>query len=201
MFDLGERRYLKYRPRAIFITHLHPDHAFFVRGGQEEEIGSEAEIFVPEANNKKIKVCPAQVEINHCLISAIPVIHSLKVKSLAYLIEAGRKRVLYTGDMVWIEKKYHSKMNNLDLVITDGSFIRQGGMIRRDQKTGKIYGHAGIPNLIRLFSQFTSKIIFVHFGSWFYRLGAAEGRKRIHDLSQEHKVFAITGYDGMEIEL
>jgi ribonuclease BN (tRNA processing enzyme) len=28
MFDLGEREFVKLNPQAIFITHLHPDHAF-----------------------------------------------------------------------------------------------------------------------------------------------------------------------------
>ena len=31
LFDLGEREFLENKPRLVFITHLHPDHAFFVR--------------------------------------------------------------------------------------------------------------------------------------------------------------------------
>ena len=31
MFDLGEQEFLAYKPSYIFITHLHPDHAYFVR--------------------------------------------------------------------------------------------------------------------------------------------------------------------------
>jgi glyoxylase-like metal-dependent hydrolase (beta-lactamase superfamily II) len=33
LFDLGEKEYLKLNPEHIFITHLHPDHAFFARKG------------------------------------------------------------------------------------------------------------------------------------------------------------------------
>ena len=29
LFDLGEKRFLKEDPKYIFITHFHPDHAFF----------------------------------------------------------------------------------------------------------------------------------------------------------------------------
>jgi len=30
LLDLGEAAYLDYRPRYVFITHLHPDHAAFM---------------------------------------------------------------------------------------------------------------------------------------------------------------------------
>jgi glyoxylase-like metal-dependent hydrolase (beta-lactamase superfamily II) len=30
LLDLGDATYLKYRPRYIFITHLHSDHAVFL---------------------------------------------------------------------------------------------------------------------------------------------------------------------------
>ena len=35
LFDIGEEKYLEYHPEYIFITHLHPDHAYFVRHSQE----------------------------------------------------------------------------------------------------------------------------------------------------------------------
>lgn len=44
LLDLGEAAYLRYRPRHIFITHLHPDHAAFPRTGA----GTDAEIYLPE---------------------------------------------------------------------------------------------------------------------------------------------------------
>jgi glyoxylase-like metal-dependent hydrolase (beta-lactamase superfamily II) len=31
LLDCGEPEFLDYKPQAILITHLHPDHAFFVR--------------------------------------------------------------------------------------------------------------------------------------------------------------------------
>jgi hypothetical protein len=98
--------------------------------------------------------------------------------------------------MVWINKDYHPQLEGLDLVVTDGSFLRKGGMIRRDEE-GHIYGHQGIPNLIKLFEQFTDHIIFTHFGSWFYKDMAA-ARKKIRSLSKK-KVEAA--YDGWEIDI
>ncbi len=37
LLDLGEPAYLRYRPRRIFITHLHPDHAAFLQTAVETD--------------------------------------------------------------------------------------------------------------------------------------------------------------------
>ena len=179
MFDFGEKKFLKNRPVAIFITHLHPDHAFFTRKhtasyplhGALKEI----KIFAPEKhpNCPQLEIAKRVEEINGYRITSIPMVHSKHVKSNAYLIEKGGKRLLYTGDMIWIKKSYRRLLKNIDLVITDGSFLKNGGMVRRDKKTGQIFGHNGMPNLTKFFKKFTNRIVFVHFGSWFYKNKAA----------------------------
>lgn len=48
LLDCGEKEFLQYQPRWILLTHLHPDHAYFVRKGKEEKLKSRAKIFAPE---------------------------------------------------------------------------------------------------------------------------------------------------------
>lgn len=98
----------------------------------------------------------------------IPTHHSHRVASQAYLIEKEHRRILYTGDIIWINKKYHSKLKHLDLVITEASFIHKGGFVKKHPESGKLFGHSGIPDLLKLFSQFTQWIVLVHFGNWFF---------------------------------
>ena len=199
LFDLGEKEFLKENPDYIFITHLHPDHAFFVL--KDQKINTDIPIYAPENSKKvKIKILFKKKKLDSYCITPIPTTHSLKVKSQAYMIEKNKKRILYTGDMIWIEKKYHYLLKNLDLVITEGSFFRKGGMIRKDKKTGKIYGHNGIPNLINLFKKFTNKIVLIHFGNWFYK-NINKSRKKIKRLAKENSVEIIVGYDGLEINV
>jgi len=102
--------------------------------------------------------------------------------------------------MVWINKIYHKLLKNLDLVITEASFYRKGGLVRRGGKTGEIYGHTGVPNLINLFKKFTSHIIFLHFGSWFYK-DIKKAQKRFARLAKENGIKITVGYEGLEIKI
>jgi len=192
LLDIGEERFLRYTPEYIFITHFHPDHAFFVR---EPEKRTKIKVSIYSPENLKPE---RPVKIDSYKITPIPTIHSIKVKSFGYLVEKENKRILYTGDVVWIEKRYHHYFKDLDLVITEGSFYRKGGMVRRDKKTGKIYGHTGIPNLINLFKRFTSHIALLHFGNWFYK-DIKEARRKLNKLAKENKIKITVAYDGLEL--
>ena len=199
LFDLGEKEYLEEKPRSIFFTHLHPDHAYFVR--IPETFTYDGNLYAPEESDlaEQIKVLHEPVSIGKYTITPVPVIHSLKVKSQGYIIDDGEKKVLYTGDTAWIEKKHHHLFEGLNLVITDGSFMRKGGMIRRHKESGKIYGHTGIPNLAGMFEDYTPRIIFTHFGKWFMD-NVPKAKEKFSKLSRGNlKIEAA--YDGMEIIL
>jgi ribonuclease BN (tRNA processing enzyme) len=197
LFDLGEKEFLKYNPEYIFITHLHPDHAFFVT----EPFESNILLYAPEKyKNLKIEILVDRTEFEGFSITPVPTHHSKRVRSTAYLLEKEGKKVLYTGDLIWINKEYHSLIGSCDLVITDGSFLRKGGRITRDKETGQIYGHGGIPDLINLLKSFTESILFVHFGSWFYD-NVKESRLKLKQLAYKEDVNILVGFDGLKIEL
>lgn len=199
MMDFGEKEFLKDRPKYIFITHLHPDHAYFTRNSGEE-LKTKVPIYAPEKYKKtKIIVPPIlkPTKVGFYKITPVPTHHSLKVKSTAYIIEKRKEKILYTGDMIWINKEYHFLLEKLDVVITEGSFIKRGGMVRR--KNNKIFGHNGIPDLVHLFSKFTKKIILVHFGSWFYK-DTEKAKRRLEEIAKEKNIEIIPAYDGMIFE-
>ena len=200
LFDLGEREFLDVNPRGVFITHLHPDHAFFVR--RPAPLGISVYVYAPETRPgiPELQAFPGEMSFRGYSIRAIPTHHSLKVRSTAYLIEKGGQRLLYTGDMFWINKEFHPLLERLDLVVTEASFIREGGMIRRDRATGVAYGHAGVPNLMEIFRKFTTHILFMHFGAWFYE-DARKSKRLLAALGKQHGVKARAGYDGFEQDL
>ncbi|MBD3193835.1 MAG: hypothetical protein GF317_02190 [Candidatus Lokiarchaeota archaeon] len=201
LFDIGEEEFIKYNPNYVFITHLHPDHAFFVRNSFDKKINFSIPLFAPESFDGIVqKLNKDRIKLGSYIIRLIPTHHSKKVKSTAYLISNNKHRILYTGDLIWINKEYHNLLKNSDLVITEASFISEQGRIQKDKKTGQIYGHAGVPSLIKLFKKFTNNILFFHFGEWFYE-NVPESRKKLQKLGKEHDVNIITSYDGFEINL
>jgi len=196
LFDLGERSYLERRPRAVFLTHLHADHAFFT----EEEHGPlPVPTFGPQRwdEHPEIQVIRSSREVDGLTVTAVPTVHSVSYRSNAYLVEDGRSRIMYTGDLISIQRRYRDRLPEMDLVITDGSFMREGGLVRRDE-SGRPHGHTGIPNLVRFFSPLAPRIVFTHFGSWFFH-DVEASVKSIEALGGATSVEAA--HDGMTIEL
>lgn len=199
LIDLGEKEYLDHNPDFIVFTHFHPDHAFFVR--RKNELERKINAFGPEQPEEldSVNVRTGDFQIDDYQFRSIPTIHSLKVKSQAYIVEKYGKRLLYTGDMAWMEKKHWDELGELDLVITEGSFVKKGGMIRRDKESGQIFGHTGVPDLIRVFSKYTRHIVLMHFGTWFMK-DVKAARRKIKELSPEG-VKVEAARDGQEFEI
>lgn len=197
LVDVGEEKYMDYRPEAVVFTHFHPDHAFFVP--DKQNFSPKIPLFGPEAHEliPQLKVITGPFEIDGYKFTPVPVIHALRLKSLGYIIQKGQKKVLMTGDVAWIEKANLAEIPDLDLVITEATFIQKGGRINR--KKDRIFGHTGIPDLIRLLSPLTPKIAFCHYGEWFFENKPEESKKRIK--SMEADVELIPAYDGMQIEI
>jgi len=198
MVDLGEREFLDYGPKAVLITHLHPDHAYFVRAGEGRPPAG-IPIFSPERyEDSGVRLLDDTRTIAGFDVRPIPTHHSLKVLSQAYLISRGSAKILYTGDIVWINKEYHPLFEGLDAVITEASYLRKGGLVKRDKITGRIYGHNGLPDIIRLFRDHCRRIILVHFGAWFYK-DARRARAEIRKLGRANGISVEAGYDNEEI--
>jgi glyoxylase-like metal-dependent hydrolase (beta-lactamase superfamily II) len=198
MVDLGEREFLDYGPKAVLITHLHPDHAYFVRAG--ERLPPEGiPIFSPERyKDSGVGLLDGVRTIAGFDVRPIPTHHSLKVLSQAYLISRGAAKILYTGDIVWIDKAYHPLFEGLDAVMTEASYLRKGGLVKRDKITGRIYGHNGLPDIIRLFGDYCRRIILIHFGAWFYK-DVRRARAEIRKLGRANGISVEAGYDNEEI--
>ena len=197
LVDVGEAEYMKFYPEAVVFTHFHPDHAFFIL--TEEKFAPEIPLFGPEPQElvPNLKLVTKKFSIGEYTCTPVPVIHALHLKSLGYIIEKGEKRVFITGDVAWIEKANLQEIPIVDLVITEASFLQKGGMIHR--KDDRIFGHTGIPDLIRLLSPHTSKIAFVHFGSWFFK-DIKESRKKLKSFETED-LEIVPAHDGMEMEI
>lgn len=196
LLDLGETSYLRLRPRQIFVSHLHPDHAAF----PPNLATYPGAVYVPERTValRGARVMSRPVRSGAVRIIPVPTQHSHLVRSLGFVVEHGRRRLFYSSDLFSISPRYYARLGHLDVVITDGSFMRRGGLVRVDPRSGRRFGHAGIPDLVDMFSRFTRRIVFTHFGSWFYD-NVPRARRQIASLGDG--VGVIAAHDGMVITL
>ena len=203
LIDCGEKSFLNYHPLWIILTHLHPDHAYFVRRGKEESPPADLVIYAPEKPSNpqnSLNILDAPIQLGPYSITPLPTYHSLNVKSQAYLIKTEKTSLLYTGDLVWIDKKYLTCLDKVDLIITEATYLKKGGMVKKDPQSGKLYGHNGIPNLISLLKPFAKQFLFTHFGTWFYEDSRA-ARQKLLDFGKENDLKILIGYDGLQINL
>ena len=196
LIDIGEKKYLGKNPKLIVFTHFHPDHAYFMFN--KEEFTPDIPLFGPEENEfiPGLQVIDDAFSLYGYDFTPVPVIHALSLKSFGYLIEKDEKKLFITGDVAWIEKANFESFPQVDLVITEASFINKGGRINR--KGDRIFGHTGVPNLIQLLKPVTKKIAFTHYGSWYFE-DIKAGKKQIKQLSDDMEL--ICCHDGMQIEI
>lgn len=193
LLDLGEPEFLEHGARWAFVTHLHPDHAFFV---EDRDAELPIKVYAPEPH-PAVEVVGGEVQAGGYTVTPVPTEHSKKVESCGYLVERDGTRIFYTGDLFWVEKQYHDMLGSPELVITEGSFLREGGLVRQDDE-GVPFGHTGVPDLLRLFKRFTDRVLLIHLGSWFMD-DVPEGRKKLDALAEKHDLELVVGYDGLEL--
>jgi ribonuclease BN (tRNA processing enzyme) len=197
LLDFGETSFLEKHPKWVLITHLHPDHAAFLNTSLTKDLPI---VISPEASmltSLQIENQPFTLSNYH--LTPVPTIHTPKTKSQGYRIDDGQHSIFYSGDMTNIEERYRSLLVHLDLVITDGSYI-QPNALAAGENAGQADGHTDIPKLLELFAPYTKKIVFIHFGEWFFK--DLEGSlTKLQQLGKEKGIEVIAGYEGLKIEL
>jgi len=195
LLDLGESDFLEEKHEAIIFTHFHPDHAYFVFDkvifkSETPHYGPEEHFLAPE-----LLLISDIFKVGDYTITPYPVIHSLNVKSFAYLVEKGNKKVFFTGDVALIGKAVLKNLPKVDLIVTEATFIEEGGCINR--KGDSIYGHTDVPDLIRFLKPYTQKILLSHYGEWFYK-DIPKAIERLNKIETED-LKVIPAYDGLVI--
>ena len=166
LIDVGEPAFLQAPHKIILFTHYHPDHAYFI--SEDQAFMVDTLHFGPESHPllPHVKLFDSELVWEGYHIRSFPVMHALNLQSIGYIVEKNGLRVMITGDVAWIEKRVLDRMPSVDLICTEATFIKKGGRI--NQRGEKIFGHTGIPDLIRILSPLTKRIAFAHYGEWFF---------------------------------
>lgn len=147
LVDYGEiQKYSleKIKPDAILITHAHPDHYVWTLKENKTKIPVyltketldygkfKPKNYIIIKSNKKFR-------INGLSILPYKVLHSIKCPAVGFKIFAGKKKIIYTGDLVDMEKR-NKILKDADYYIGDGSSVRANLVRRKDnQKIGRAH--------------------------------------------------------------
>lgn len=205
MIDCGLdwlRKVEKIDPDCIFITHAHPDHAF---GLQE---GSSYPVYATEKSWEKLKEYEIErrhdvhtreeVQVGEVSFEAFPVDHSTIAPAVGYRVGAGRRKIFYVPDVVWIHDRENA-LSGVDLYIGDGATIERS-MVRKMEEA--LVGHTPIrTQLTWCQKEEVPKAIFTHCGTEIVESDLRKINPKLEKMAQERNVEGEIAYDGLEVVL
>ncbi len=204
--DFGQNRkglLSKIRPDAVFLSHAHPDHSWGLEEGTDAPVYASAvthEILKDLPISNRITLEPGRAErVGPFRLTGFPVVHSVRCPCIAARIEAGKRTIVYSGDIVAFEKPEEA-LPETDLYIGDGSTLR-GSLVRR-HASGALIGHTTVRAQLGWLAKYgVPRAIFSHFGKGPIEMGEAQLREALAELGGEKApgCEVTAARDGLEV--
>jgi phosphoribosyl 1,2-cyclic phosphodiesterase len=132
------------RPRAIVLTHAHPDHAWGLKNG------APCPVYTPHETWQTLQIHGIKeqylikertpTKISDILFEAFPVEHSILAPAVGYRVSAGRARIFYAPDLIFIHDRAVA-LNGVQIYIGDGATLTRSFIRKRGKR---LIGHAPV---------------------------------------------------------
>jgi ribonuclease BN (tRNA processing enzyme) len=187
---------------AIVLTHAHPDHAWGLRDGALCPVHAPQKVWetLERCRVEDPRLIEERTPTKICGITfeAFPVEHSIIAPAVGYRVSAGRARVFYAPDLVFIHERT-AALKNVQIYIGDGATVTQS-FIRRRGKT--LIGHSRVrTQLIWCEKEGVPLAIITHCGSEIVTGDERKLSAKLQTMVAERGIEVRIAYDGMKLTL
>jgi phosphoribosyl 1,2-cyclic phosphodiesterase len=189
-------------PSAIVLTHAHPDHAWGLRNG------APCPVHAPQETWRTLQNCAVKdrrlikertpTKICGITFEAFPVEHSILAPAVGYRVSAGRTRIFYVPDVIYIHER-SAALKDVQIYIGDGATLTRS-FIRRRGDT--LIGHAPVrTQLTWCEKEGVPRAIITHCGSEIVTGDERQISAKLRAIAAERGIDVRITYDGMKLSL
>jgi len=195
-------KFERLHPKAIVLTHAHPDHAWGLRNG------APCPVHAPQKTWQSLTRC--RIEDRHLIkertptkicgitFEAFSVEHSILAPAVGYRLSAGRACIFYVPDLVFIHD-HTAALKNVQVYIGDGATVTRS-FIRKRGET--LIGHSPIrTQLTWCEKEGVPQAIVTHCGSEIVTGDEDKLSAKLRVMASERGVDMRIAYDGMKLKL